>query len=195
MEELDRYPWSGHRMVIGKEECPWMDREYLLAQFSSKNRKAVRAYRRFVQDGLREGHKPDFTGGGLIRSQGRWSQVLALRSKGEKEAFDDRILGGGEFVDQVLREAEEGQLRQMRLRRRGRSIGDIIQEECGKENVSEQELRQGSRRRLVSKVRAAVAQRSKEELGVCGAEIARNLGVNTSSINRALAKWDEAGSK
>jgi hypothetical protein len=104
-------------------------------------------------------------------------------------------LGGGEFVDQVLREAEEGQLRQMRLRRRGRSIGDIIQEECGKENVSEQELRQGSRRRLVSKVRAAVAQRSKEELGVCGAEIARNLGVNTSSINRALAKWDEAGSK
>ena len=79
----------------------------------------------------------------------------------------------------------------MRYRRKGRSIKDIILEECEKGKVSEQEVRQGSRRRRVSKVRAAIAQRSKEELGVSGAEIARHLGVNTSSINRALAKGDQ----
>jgi putative transposase len=26
MGELDRYPWSGHHMVIGEEDYPWMDR-------------------------------------------------------------------------------------------------------------------------------------------------------------------------
>ena len=190
MEELDLYPWSGHRMIIGKDEYPWMDRAYILGQFASTKRKAIQAYHRFVQDGLAEGRRPELTGGGLIRSQGGWSQVLALRSKGEKEPSDERILGSGGFVEQILQEAEERQLRQMRLRRKGKRIEDIIQEECGKRKVSEQELRKGGRRPLVSKVRAAIAYRSKEELGVSGAEIARHLGVNTSSINRALAKMD-----
>jgi hypothetical protein len=35
--------------------------------------------------------------------------------------------------------------------------------------------------------RAAIACRSSKELGLSGAEIARHLGVNTSSINRAIA--------
>jgi len=43
----------------------------------------------------------------------------------------------------------------------------------------------------VSEARAAIAYRSKEELGISGAEIARYLGVNTSSINRTLARTDE----
>jgi REP element-mobilizing transposase RayT len=191
MGELDRYPWSGHRMIIGKDKYPWMDRTYILGQFAGTKRKAIRAYHRFVQHGLGEGRRPELTGGGLIRSQGGWSQVLALRSKGEKESSDERILGSGEFVDRILKELEERQLRQMRLRRKGRSIEDIIREECGKRKVSEQELRQGSRRTLVSEARAAIAYRSKEELGISGAEMARHLGVNTSSINRALAKMDE----
>lgn len=43
----------------------------------------------------------------------------------------------------------------------------------------------------MSEVRAVIAYRSKEELGFSDAEIARYLGVNTSSINRAFAQRDE----
>ncbi len=191
MKELDGYPWSGHRMIIAEEEYPWMDRARVLGQFGGTKRKAIREYHRFVGEGLREGPNPMLTGGGLIRSQGGWSQVLALRRKGEEELSDERILGSGEFVDRVLQEAEERQLRQIRLRRRGRSIEDIIQEECRKREVSERELRKGSRRSRVSEARAAIACRSKEELGISGAEIARYLGVNTSSINRILARMED----
>jgi hypothetical protein len=191
MNELDGYPWSGHRMIIAKEEYPWMDRAHVLRQFGGTKRKAIGEYRRFVQEGLGDGRNPRLTGGGLIRSQGGWSQVLALRRKGEKEPSDERILGSGDFVDRVLQEAEERQLRQMKLRRRGRGIEDIIQEECRKRKVSEEELRKGSRRSRVSEARAAIAYRSKEELGISGAEIARYLGVNTSSINRILVRMDE----
>jgi len=83
------------------------------------------------------------------------------------------------------------QLGQMKLQRRARGIDDIIQEECRKRKVSEEEVRKGSRRSRVSEARAAIAYRSKEELGISGAEIARYLGVNTSSINRILARIDE----
>jgi len=78
-----------------------------------------------------------------------------------------------------------------KLRRRGRGITDIVQEECRKGKVSKEELRKGSRRNRVSEVRAVIAYRSKEELGFSDAEIARYLGVNTSSINRAFAQRDE----
>jgi putative transposase len=191
MKELDGYPWSGHRMIIARNEYPWMDRAHVLVQFAGTKRKAIREYLRFVQGGLGEGRNPMLTGGGLIRSQGGWSQVLALRRKEEKELSDERILGSGDFVDRVLQEVEERQLRQMKLRRRGRYIGDIIREECRKRKVSEEEVRKGSRRSRVSEARAAIAYRSKEELGISGAEIARYLGVNTSSINRTLARMDE----
>lgn len=191
MTELDDYPWSGHRMILGKGEYGWMDRARVLGQFADTNGKAIRAYRRFVQEGFGEGRNPLLTGGGLIRSQGGWSQVLALRRKEEKEQSDERILGGGDFVDRVLQEAGERQLRQMKLRRRDRGIEGIIQEECRRRKVSEAELRRGSRRSRVSETRAAIAYRGKEELGISGAEIARSLGVNTSSINRALARMEE----
>ena len=195
MNELDGYPWSGHRMILAKDENPWMDRAHVLGQFAGTKRKAIREYHRFVQEGLGDGRNPMLTGGGLIRSQGGWSQVLALRRKCEKELSDERILGSENFIDRVLQEAEERQLRQMKLRRMGRGIEDIIQEECRKRKVSEEELRKGSRRSRVSEARAAIAHRSKEELVISGAEIARYLGVNTSSINRTLARMDELSVK
>ena len=191
MNELDGYPWSGHRMIIAKDENPWMDRAHVLGQFAGTKRKAIREYRRFIQEGLGDGRNPMLTGGGLIRSQGGWSQVLALRRKGERELSDERILGSEDFIDRVLQEANERQLRQMKLQRRGRRIEDIIKEECRKRKVSEEELRKGSRRSRVSEARAAIAYRSKEELGISSAEIARYLGVNTSSINRILVRMDE----
>ena len=190
LEELDRYPWSGHSAVMNKRVYPWMDIDYVLLQFNETTRRARNAYRRFVQEGVGQGQRPELTGGGLIRSQGGWSQVLAMQSKGRKEEYDQRILGSGDFVQGILKEAEEKQIRQIKLRRSGRTIAHIIQEECKRNKVSAEELREGNKRRAVSETRLVVARRSRNELGLSGAEIARHLGVNTSSINRALACED-----
>jgi DNA-binding MarR family transcriptional regulator len=71
-------------------------------------------------------------------------------------------------------------------------IEDIIREECKKTGVKEMELMKGSRRRKVSMTRAAIALRCKEEVGCSGAEIARHLGVNTTSINRAVERAERS---
>jgi putative transposase len=191
VEELERYPWSGHRAIIGKVAYAWMDRGTVLSRFARAKEKAIREYRRFVQEGMGDGHDPTLTGGGLVRSKGGWSQVLSMRRKGEREESDERILGSGDFVQAILKEAEEAQLRQLKLRQKGRGIADIIHEECRRRMVSAEELRKGGRRSKVSEVRAAIAYRAKEELGFSGAEIARHLGVNTSSINRAITRREE----
>ena len=69
------------------------------------------------------------------------------------------------------------------------------QEECKRNKVSAEELKSGNKRRTVSATRQAIAQRSQTELGLSCAEIARHLGVNTSSINRALLREAENSDK
>lgn len=192
LKELDRYPWSGHRAIIGKQEYTWMDISSVIAQFGKTKKKAIAEYSRFVREDISQGRIPELTGGGLIRSQGGWSQVLSMRGKGRREEFDERILGSGEFVQGILREAEEKQLRQLKHKRSGRTIAEIIREECRRSKVSPEELRRGNRRRGVCGARITIARRSREELGLSGAEIARHLGVNTSSINRALAREESS---
>jgi len=188
LEELDRYPWSGHSAVIGKRECSWMDVDYVLLQFNDTKRKARNSYRRFVGEGIGMGCQPELTGGGLIRSKGGWSQVVSARRSGRKEEYDERILGSGDFVNAALKEAEEKTRLQLKLLRTGRTLTKIVEQECGRADVSAQELKGGSRRRVVSTLRIKIAKRGLDELGLSLAEIARHVGVSTSGIARAIKR-------
>ena len=188
MTELDKYPWSGHRALIDKAKCPWMDTATVLAQFGGTKRKAIKEYRRFMREGMEQGHDPQYSGGGLVRSLGGWSQVLSMRRKGRKEETDERVLGSGDFVHQVIKEAEDKSLRQLKVKRSALTLIKIIDQECRKGQISRIELERGSRRSKVSQTRAQIARRGMEELGLSAAEIARHLGVATSSITRAIEK-------
>ena len=104
------------------------------------------------------GRQPELTGGGLIRSKGGWSQVVSARRSGQKEEYDERILGSGEFVNAILKEAEEKTLLQLKLRRTGKTLSKIIDQECDRYQISPKELRGGSRRRDVSALRIKIAK-------------------------------------
>jgi len=186
LEELDRYPWSGHSVVMNKRDCSWMDTDYVLLQFNDTKRKARNAYRQFIQEGLSMGRKPELTGGGLVRSLGGWSHVRSSQKKGQKTEYDERILGSGAFVTAIFKEAEEKQVRQFKIKRSGLTIAGIIEKECKTAGISDKELKNGSKRMIVRNVRERIARRGVEELGLTSAEIARNLGVCTSTITRAI---------
>jgi len=188
LKGLDAYSWSGHRAMIGRVKYPWMDVHAVLSRFGGSIKSGITKYRQFMVDGMGEGQNLALTGGGLLRSQGGWSQVLALRRRGEQASYDERILGGGEFVDQILKETEDRQLRQIRHTRRGKTIHKIMAEECRSLNISPEELQGGGKRQKVTDLRARIARRSREELGLPAAEIARHLGVSTSSIIRAIER-------
>jgi DNA-directed RNA polymerase specialized sigma24 family protein len=56
-------------------------------------------------------------------------------------------------------------------------------------------LKAGGKRRKVTDTRAIIALRSRDELGLTAAEIARNVGVNTSAVTRAIERAEERGSQ
>lgn len=145
-----------------------------------------------MSEEMRKDQTEELRGGGLIRSQGGWSQVMSMRRRGQKAAFDERILGGGDFVNRILDDAEDRQVRQRKNLRAGLTIQRIIDEECRKKGISAAELQRGSRRRKVSDVRSLIGLRCRDELGLSSAEIARHVGINTSGIIRSIERAERS---
>jgi len=195
MDELDQYPWSGHRTLIGKEKNNWQERDYVLQQFHEKEGKAIRAYRKFMEEGKDQGRRPELVGGGLIRSLGGWCQVLPLSGSRERMEHDERILGNGDFVAEIMREAEKNTRRYLRDSELKTSIDNAIKEICRKEGVEEREMRMGVRTRKYSRLRAKISYHLSHEFGVSHAEIARQLGVCTSAIAKAIQKTEAEDNK
>jgi hypothetical protein len=61
--------------------------------------------------------------------------------------------------------------------------------------VREEELRGGSQRRSVSAVRAEVASSLGQEGGITFAEIARQVGVCTTAMIRAVQRWERVAER
>ena len=180
-EELDRYPWGGHAVLVGRRSAPWQDVGEVLARFGRDAGEAVRRYRDFVLAGWREGSKEEFRGGGLVRSAGG-AEGLARRRPKEREAADERILGGGEFVEEVWRSVE--QIEAPRLR----SWEEILGEVAIARGVEQARILGGSRERAVSRARREFFLRSVEEAGTPIAQLARLCEMHPAPVGRAIER-------
>lgn len=188
LSELDRYPWCGHGVLMGRIKYPWQDREYVLSWFGKRQREAQRAYRRYVAEGVGKGRRPELVGGGILRSNGGWSAVLSLRRSKGRISGDQRILGTGEFVERVLSESSQPFVQRISAGERSKRAEVIVREECRRRKVAFEELRMGSRRGQIPLVRSEIAERLLNELGMSLAGMARLLGVSTSAISKILRR-------
>jgi putative transposase len=193
LPELDRYPWCGHAVLMGRIKNDWQDRDYVLSWFGKREREARRVYRKYMVEGLLQGRRPELVGGGLVRSYGGWSAVLSLRRSQETTSGDQRILGTGDFVERVLSESEEPLHRRFSHTERSKRIETILKEACQKGKIELGELRMGSRRGEIPQVRSEIAQQLVKTLGMSLAEVARLLGVSTSAISKILQRGPQRG--
>ena len=188
LSEFDKYPWSGHSVIMGKKKRDWQDRDYVLRWFGKKEGEAKRVYHQYVKKGIVEGRREDLVGGGLVRTLGGWSQVLSLRKSNEKVLSDERILGGDKFVERILEEADEKIKYQLSIDERRIQAEKAILEKCRKEGVKVEELRGGSRRGRLSGIRSRLAMDLVEKMGLPLAEAGRRLGVSTSAISKIMVR-------
>ena len=184
LSQLRRYPWTGHGALIGMVDREWQDTATVLEFFGSRRGRAVHRYEAFVQEGMPQGRRPDLVGGGLIRSQGGWAQVLSLRRKGSPVAADTRILGSGAFVEQLLAEAARREKETLRLARKVVDLPTLEEQLRQKGGWAAGEVRSGARQKRVVRARRLFCQLAVKGLGYSGAEVARFLGVTTSAVNR-----------
>jgi len=173
---------------MGRVKYSWQDRDYVLSWFGRKEREAQRAYRRYMAEGVAQGRRPELVGGGVVRSYGGWSAVLSMRRSEEKISGDQRILGTGDFVERVLNESSQPlghRISAGELSKRGEVI---VKGECRRGKIAFEELRRGSRRGEIPRVRSEIAERLIKELGMSLAGVARLLGVSTSAVSKMLQR-------
>ena len=189
LRALARYPWSGHAALLGRQAVPWEATDAVLERFSRSRRQAREKYREYVAAGVRQGRRSDLQGGGLVRSAGGWAAVQALRRGRERWAADERILGSGEFVEAIQREA-------VRLAhsaghpRRDLTLPVLLGRCATAWGVSLAELLGGSRRRPVAHARAVASWLAVRELGLAIGEVAGALGVSRSAVRVGVARGE-----
>lgn len=188
LDKLERYRWCGHGVIMGEVKHEWQNRDYVLKWFGKKEGDAKKNYRDYVKKGIDKGRRPELVGGGLIRSLGGWSAVKALRRSGDREMSDDRILGSGEFVEQVIKEAQATARYQFSVKEHAAKIDETIARECKNHKVSIEEIKAGGRRREASRARARIAIDLVKTHGLSLAEVARQLGVTTSAVSRIISR-------
>jgi len=186
IKELNRNPWSGHSALTGKVKRKWQNTKYVLSFFDSSGN-SKKNYLRYVKEGINQGRRPELVGGGLIRSMGGWSAVLAIRRSGEREVADQRILGDGDFVKQVISGLDDLVKKNLRLSGQRIDIKVLAEKVSERYSVSIGELRSGGRRRSVVQARRAMSWIGVRELGYSGADIARYLGVTNSCVTRMIS--------
>jgi len=189
LEGLDFYRWSSHRVLVGRAANSWQDCDYVLSWFGRTKKAATMAYRKFLAAGLAEGKRTDLDGGGLMRSLGGPAE------RGKDRVFaDERVLGTGEFVRELLGGADERRRHCLSILKRMETMKRMIAERCKTEGIELVAVTAGSRAAPIPRLRMELASQLAKELGVSYAEIARHLGVSTSAITKMLSRRQKKSS-
>jgi len=195
LKELDKSPWTGHSALLGKRKDQLIPNELdkhnklnrtakpnkpekslsektiedALLRFGETKRIARKRYREFVKNGVDQGKRPEFQGGGLVRSAGGNKTGLLGRKKEEREKGDARILGSGDFVEELI---------------------EIVAQRL---SLEPKLICSGGRQQKYSKARSLVAWLSVEEVGHSAAEVTRFLGISRMGVQKAVIRGTEFG--
>ena len=191
IDELNHYPYGGHGAVVGKVKREWQQVDYVLGFFGEQLSKARQKYLLFVQKGMSQGRKPELTGGGLLRSVGGWAALSALKRSSEWIKSDERILGDSDFVEAVLREAEESLEYRFRLKAEGYDIERAAQRVAQVLDIPVEIVWEKSRRPIVARAKSLLCYWASKELGMRMTDIASRLSLGQPAVSLAARRGEK----
>ena len=192
---LDTYPYAGHRVLMGKGSHHRQDTVHVLSRFGCTAKPARRKYREFVAKGIAAGKRSDLVGGGLVRSMGGWVAIKALRKAKVYMKGDERILGGSDFVEQVLAQAQEAYERKQALQAKGIDTNAVARRVANLLNIDVKLVWSPGKNRLIVKARSLLCYWSVSELGISMSSLAQRLGLSVTAISQSVDRGKRIASE
>lgn len=190
LKALKKYPFSGHSVILGKRKNSWQNVEYILKLFGSSRAIARRGYRQFVEKGVAQGKRPDLVGGGLLRSYGGWSTVKSFRKMKSYQKGDERILGNGDFVEQVLAAAEEKMKRKYLLRARGMDLEKLTHRVADLLKIKPEDVWAAGKHRRTVEARSLLCFWATSELGITQSDLAVKLRISQPAVGLSVKRGE-----
>jgi putative transposase len=179
MNELDEYEWSGHSVLMGKQELAGQRTAEILRYFGRRLKGARRRYRDYVAEGISRGRRDELVGGGLRRS-------LKLAGAGGMQEYDERILGSGEFVEELKK--VEGLADRLPS---AMPVKEVIEKMAAFFSIGVDDLRKRVKEKRVVEARNMISYFAVRELGHNGAEVAKLLNVTRSAVSIAAGRGEQ----
>lgn len=184
--QLNKYPWTGHSVIVGNSTRPWQQVNDVLSYFARHGIKAIQEYSEYIKNGFHQGQKPELQGGGLVRSSGGWERLKELKRNKEYWRGDERILGDGDFVAAVLKAHEEKLTGQEKLKRAGWDLDRVSHHVCQLLSIDFSEIFRKGRANDVSAAKNLIAYWANQKLGLSGKEIADYFGLSRPAISYCI---------
>ena len=185
IESLDKYPWCGHSALMDKTKQSWQNVDYIYGLFSGNNKSGRTKYRTFVENGIPEGSRSDLTGGGLLRSIGGWTALKGLRKTGIRIKGDERILGDGNFVLNVLESSDEKLEQKYNLKAKGYDFNRLVKRVAKVMDIEIEQVTAFGKSPKTVKARSLLCFWAHRKLGMTTIEIARRLNICQSAASRS----------
>jgi hypothetical protein len=185
LKGLNSYRYCGHSVIMGKQQHEWQDIDCVLSLFGQNYGSARESYSQFVGKAISMGRRPDLVGGGLLRSVGGWSVLKGLRGTSIRLKGDERILGSSEFVEQVLKKANEQLDQKSRLQASGVDLNDLIEKVAGYFDIESADLKTASKESTITLARRMLCYLAVRKFTLSCTEVARQLNISPTAVSRA----------
>ena len=173
---------------MGTLEYDWQKKDDVLRLFGETERQGRSRYASFIAIGVIEGRRPELVGGGLLRSIGGWSALKVQRFRDIRIKGDERILGSGDFVERVLRGAEEELEQRTLLKRQGFDLEALLRSVADYYKVDMDSLKTGIKERSIVKARSVLCYLAVRKLKMSATEVAIKLNITPSTVSKAIIR-------
>ena len=179
IEQLDTYRWSGHSVIMGNNVIPGQGVDEVLGLFDIRQNSALMRYRQYVVEGITLGKRNELVGGGLKR-------YLHYSGSQDFQAFDERILGSGDFVEGLWKATELPPLLPT-----SPPLADIIGAVADAFDIEPAAMQNPGRKRTISEARGVCCYIATNKFGYSGAAVARALKITRSGVLLAAVRGEK----
>jgi putative transposase len=185
---LDKHPYSGHSALMGKVERKWQDTEYVLGWFGEGIRQGRSNYHDFIKEGVSMGKRPELTGGGLVRSAGGWMNLMEMHRAKVFVKGDERILGQGHFVEQILQESGEAFEKKTLLKSRHWNLDKSAAHVAKLLGIDVSVVWSAGKYRHIVEARSLLCYWAVRDLGVSMTSLAKRLKLSVAAIAQSVKR-------
>jgi putative transposase len=187
---LDKYPYSGHSALMGMAKNEWQDTQYVLGWFGKGVKQARSRYHDFIKEGISMGKRPELTGGGLVRSVGGWLNLMEMRRAKVFVKGDERILGEGDFVEQILQESGEAFERKSLLKSQGWDLDKLAAHVAKLLEIDVSVVWSAGKYRHIVQARSLLCYWAVRDLGVSMTSLAKRVKLSVPAITQSVERGE-----
>lgn len=161
VERPEHYLWSSHREYCQEKSATWLTTDWGLSFFSNNADHAVKKYQDYVEKGIAEGSRKEFSCG----------------------TSEGRLLGDDTFIESALKRDKAQDAVKC-------SVGDIVSAVCQVYHIEECQLVSQSKSQPAATARAMAALLVRNARGLSLTEFANYLQRDLSSISQAARRLE-----